>query len=264
MTHSTKDEWNGRLLKCSSNLALPRNLHALWQRERLKPPALCAASNYRKANMRILVNSLVFSVGLFLFGTGSAVAQQQQPGGGQSPSMPQSNPSRPSSPDMNNPGAQTPNGPEAMPPKVDDKKFAKDAAMGGMTEVELGKLAVQKGSSDAVKQFGQKLIDDHTKANDQLKELASKDSLNLPDSLDSKHQSRVDKLAKLSGPKFDKAFIKDAVKDHEKDISEFKNEAQYGSDPNVKQFASNTLPILQQHLAAAKDLKNTEKQSAGQ
>ncbi len=216
--------------------------------------------------MRILVNSLVFSVGLFLFGTCSAMAQH--PGGaGQSPSMPQSSPttpSRPSNPDLNNPATQTPNGPEAMTTKVDDKKFVKDAAIGGMTEVEMGKLAAQKGASDAVKQYGQKLVDDHTKANDQLKELASKENINLPASLDSKQQSRVDKLAKLSGPKFDKAFVKDAVKDHEKDINEFKSEAQYGSDPNIKQFASNTLPTLEQHLAAAKDLNKTEKQSSGQ
>jgi putative membrane protein len=217
--------------------------------------------------MRILVNSLVFTVGLFLVGTCSAVAQQQPGGGGQSPSMPQSNPSRPSSPDMNSPTAQTPNGPAAMTPKVDDKKFVKDAAIGGMAEVELGKLAAEKGSSEAVKQFGQKMVDDHSKANDQLKQLASKEGITIPDTLDSKHQSRVDKLAKLSGPKFDKAYVKDAVKDHEKDVSEFKNEAQYGSDPNVKQFASNTLPVLQEHLTAAKDLNKTEKaqkQSSGQ
>jgi putative membrane protein len=207
---------------------------------------------------RILVNSLVLTAGLFLLGAGSAIAQQ--PGGaGQSPSMPQQqqSPTRPSNPDMNNPAAQSQT--EAMPPKVDDKKFAKDAAIGGMTEVELGKLAVQKASSDAVKQFGQKMIDDHTKANDQLKEIASKEGLDLPQSLDSKHQSRVDKLAKLSGPAFDKAYMKDAVKDHEKDVNEFKNEAQYGSDPNIKQFASTTLPTLEQHLTAAKDLNKTEK-----
>jgi len=154
-----------------------------------------------------------------------------------------------------------------MTPKVDDKKFVKDAAIGGMAEVELGKLAAEKGSSEAVKQFGQKMVDDHTKANDQLKQLASKEGITIPDTLDSKHQSRVDKLAKLSGPKFDKAYVKDAVKDHEKDVSEFKNEAQYGSDPNVKQFASSTLPVLQEHLTAAKDLNKTEKaqkQSSGQ
>jgi putative membrane protein len=210
---------------------------------------------------RILLNSLALTVSLFFFGTGTAIAQQPG-GGGQSPSgqMPQA---RPSSPDMNGPPGQTQTGQESMPKQVDDKKFAKNAVLGGMTEVELGKLAAEKGSSDAVKQFGQKMVDDHSKANDQLKELAAKKNFEIPASLDSKHQSRIDKLSKLSGPAFDKAYIKDAVKDHEKDVNEFKDEAQYGSDPNVKQFAAATLPILQQHLATAKDLNKTEKQSSG-
>lgn len=207
--------------------------------------------------MRVFVNSLVFCVAWFLFGASGALAQHP---GGQSPSMPQSSPSptRPSNADMNNPATQGQTD-TATPAKVDDKKFAKEAAIGGLTEVELGKLAVQKASSDAVKQFGQKMIDDHTKANDQLKQIASKEGLDLPQALDSKHQARVDKLGKLSGPAFDKAFVKDAVKDHEKDVNEFKNEAQNGSDPNIKQFATNTLPTLEQHLAAAKDLNKTEK-----
>jgi len=131
-----------------------------------------------------------------------------------------------------------------------------------MTEIELGKLATQKASSDAVKQFGQKLIDDHTKANDQLKEIAGKANITIPDSLDSKHQSRIDKLAKLSGPEFDKAFVKDAIKDHEHDISEFKSEAQNGSDPNIKQFASSTLPALEEHLTMARDLSKQEKKTS--
>ena len=95
--------------------------------------------------------------------------------------------------------------------KVDDKKFVKDAALGGMAEVELGKLDTQKAASEAVKQFGQKMVDDHTKANDQLKEVASKENITIPDSLDSKHQARIDKLSKLSRPDFDKAYIKDQV-----------------------------------------------------
>jgi putative membrane protein len=148
-----------------------------------------------------------------------------------------------------------------MTTKVDDKKFVKEAALGGMAEVELGKLATQKAASEAVKQFGQKMVDDHTKANDQLKEVASKENITIPDSLDSKHQSRIEKLSKLSGPEFDKAYIKDQVKDHKEDVSEFKNEANAGSDPNVKQFASNTLPILEQHLTMAKDLSKAEKKS---
>lgn len=164
---------------------------------------------------------------------------------------------------MNAPQGSLPgNGPDAMPMRVDDKKFVKDAALGGMTEVELGKLATQKASSDAVKQFGQKMVDDHGKANDQLKQIAAKENINVPDSLDSKHQSRIDKLAKLSGPDFDKAYIKDQIKDHQSDVNDFKNEAQYGSDANIKQFASNTLPTLEEHLSAVKDLNKKGKESA--
>ncbi len=165
------------------------------------------------------------------------------------------------------PGRTTPANPTAtqpgMPtdtmqtaPKVDDKKFLHDAALGGITEVELGKLAADKGSSDAVKQFGQKMVDDHSKANDELKKIASEKSVNVPDSLDSKHQSRVDKLSKLSGPAFDKAYIKDQLKDHQQDVRDFQNEAQNGNDAAVKDFAAKTLPTLQQHLAMAKDLNS--------
>jgi putative membrane protein len=214
---------------------------------------------------RILLNSLVFS-SISLLGAGAAMAQAGGQSPGQSPSSPQqSPPSRPTSPDMNGPaGPGGANGPDTttMTRKVDDKKFVQDAALGGMAEVELGKLATQKASSDAVKQFGQKMVDDHTKANDQLKEIASKENINIPDSLDSKHQSRIEKLSKLSGPDFDKAYVKDQVKDHKKDVSEFKSEAENGSNPNIKQFASTTLPTLQQHLSMAQDLGKNEKKSS--
>jgi putative membrane protein len=154
------------------------------------------------------------------------------------------------------------NGPEAMPARVDDKKFVKDAALGGMTEVELGKLAAEKGSSEAVKQFGQKMVDDHSKANEELKQVASNEKMDIPDSLDSKHKSRIDKLSKLSGSDFDKAYLKDQVKDHQQDVSEFQSEAQGGTDPNVKQFAVKTLPVLQDHLSMVKDLNKTSKKES--
>jgi putative membrane protein len=166
---------------------------------------------------------------------------------------------------MNGPaGSGGANGPDATTTtrKVDDKKFVENAALGGMAEVELGKLATQKASSDAVKQFGQKMVDDHSKANDQLKEIASKENISIPASLDSKHQSRIEKLSKLSGPDFDKAYVKDQVKDHKKDVSQFKNEAESGSNPNIKQFASTTLPTLQEHLSMAQDLSKNEKKSS--
>ena len=108
---------------------------------------------------------------------------------------------------------------------MDEKRFVKDALMGGMTEVELGKVAVDKASSDAVKQFGQKMIDDHSKVNEELKQIASKEQISVLDSLDSKHQSRVEKLSKLPGADFDRAYIEDQLKDHQKDVQEFQMEA---------------------------------------
>jgi len=214
--------------------------------------------------MRRFLLSLIFGgVSLYMLG-GCAATAQTRGGGGQSPSTPQS-PSTagtPGSRDMNNPANTPGNGPEAMTTKMDDKKFVKDAALGGMTEVELGKLAAQKASNDAVKQFGQKMVDDHTKANDELKQIAGKENINVPDSLDSKHQSRIDKLSKLSGSEFDKAYIKDQVKDHQQDVNEFQSEAQGGSDPNIKQFASSTLPTLQEHLSKAKEVSKQVKQES--
>lgn len=146
--------------------------------------------------------------------------------------------------------------------RADDKKFLKDAAIGGMAEVELGKLAVQKASSDTVKQFAQKMVDDHTKANEELKQVASKANINVPDSLDSKHQSKIDKLSKLSGTEFDRVYIKDQLKDHQQDWKEFKNEAEYGDHAEVKEFASKILPTLQEHLSMAKDLAKQKRNTA--
>lgn len=187
---------------------------------------------------------------------GSAFAQTQggtagQPQTAPTPSMPQTQ-----GPDSTM-GQGTPN---AAPSRVDDKKFVKNAALGGLTEVELGKLAAEKASDQKVKDFGQKMVDDHTKANEELKQAASKSSIPVPESLDSKHQSRIDKLSKLSGADFDKAYLKDQLKDHQTDVQEFKDEAQNGTDPNVKTFASTALPVLQHHLEMVKDLNKGEKQ----
>jgi putative membrane protein len=146
-----------------------------------------------------------------------------------------------------------------MQARVDDKKFLKDAAMGSMTEVQLGKLAAEKGSAESVKQYGQKLVSDHTKAAEELKQIAAKENIQIPESLDSKHQSKIDKLAKLSGAQFDRAFVKDQMKDHEKDVDSFQAEAQYGTNPNVKAVAAKELPTLQQHLVEVKDLNKQAK-----
>lgn len=199
--------------------------------------------------------------GVFLYMGTANLAFCQHAGGMPAGQNPSTVPGQ--TPGVNNPGANGQMGPGSpettAPAKVDDKKFVKEAAMDGMAEVELGKLAVQKASSNDVKQFGQKMVYDHAKANDELKQVASKDSIPIPDALDSKHQSKIAKLSKLSGPEFDKTYAKEQLKDHEADVKDFTAEAQAGSNPDVKAFASSNLPVLQQHLELAKNLKNSEK-----
>jgi len=135
-----------------------------------------------------------------------------------------------------------------------DSGFVKKAAQGGMAEVELGKLATEKASSDDVKQFGQKMVDDHSKANDQLKQIASQKNMDVPSDLAPKDKAEVDRLSKLSGPAFDRAYMRYMVMDHTKDATEFKKEANNGSDQDIKGFASNTLTTIQDHLKMAKDI----------
>ena len=132
-----------------------------------------------------------------------------------------------------------------------DTSFVTKAAQGGMAEVKLGKLATEKASSPDVKTFGQQMVDDHSKANDELKSLASKKGLTLPTDVDAKDQATYDRLSKLSGAEFDKAYMADMVSDHKTDVAEFRRESQRGSDPDVKAWAAKTLPTLEHHLQLA-------------
>jgi len=134
-----------------------------------------------------------------------------------------------------------------------DAKFVKEAASGGMEEVELGKLAASKASDPDVKSFGQKMVDDHSKANDQLKQIASQKGITLPAGLNNMQKHDKAKLEKLSGGAFDRAYISMMVKDHKKDVADFEKESKSGKDADVKSFASSTLPTLQDHLKMAQD-----------
>lgn len=129
-----------------------------------------------------------------------------------------------------------------------DQKFVTMAALGGMEEVELGRLAAGKGASDEVRQFGQRMVDDHSKAGDDLKQVASGKGWTLPTSLAAKHQSDVQKLSALSGEKFDREYVNMMLKDHKKDVAEFQKESTRGTDADIKSFATRTLPTLQEHL----------------
>ena len=132
-----------------------------------------------------------------------------------------------------------------------DRKFIENAAKGGMAEVQLGQLAVQKAQSPDVKQFGQRMVDDHSKANDQLKQIAGSHGVELPTDLDRAARREHDKLSKLSGADFDREYMKHMVSDHKKDVKDFEKEAKSGKDADVKGFASATLPTLQDHLRMA-------------
>lgn len=134
-----------------------------------------------------------------------------------------------------------------------DAAFAKEAAVGGMAEVELGNLAKERASSSDVKQFGDRMVTDHSRANDELKQWAQQKSVTLPTELDAKHKATRDKLAKLSGDAFDKAYMHEMVTDHQEDVAAFKKESTSGKDADLKAWAGKTLPTLQEHLKLAQD-----------
>jgi len=140
-----------------------------------------------------------------------------------------------------------------------DRKFLQEAAVGGLAEVEMGQLASQRGESPDVKQFGQRMVQDHGKANDQLKQLASSKGVDIPTETDKSHQKKMAKLEKLQGAAFDKAYMDDMVKDHKKDVKDFQKQSKSAKDPEVKSFAAQTLPTLQEHLQMAESAQKTAK-----
>ncbi len=125
-----------------------------------------------------------------------------------------------------------------------DRTFIHKAAKGGMMEVAMGNLAAQNGQSDDVKSFGKRMVTDHSKANEELKSIAAKKGVKLP----SKEPS-----GKWSS---DKAYMDMMVKDHEKDLAEFQEEASTGTDPDVKKFAEDTAKVVQEHLDLAKQTQS--------
>ena len=126
--------------------------------------------------------------------------------------------------------------------------------MGGAAEIAAGKIATVNGSTDAVRAYGSHLVDDHTKAGDELKQIAATKSLQAPDAPDAKHQKAAAKLQETTGKSFDPMFKSQMVADHKATIALFKKEASGGKDADLKAFAVKTLPTLQQHLKMAQYL----------
>jgi len=140
-----------------------------------------------------------------------------------------------------------------------DQKFIETAARDGLAEVELGQIAQQKAQNPQVKEFAGRMVQDHGKANDELKSLASSKGLQLPSETDRSHKRKAEELNKKSADKFDHEYMEEMVKDHKKDVKEFEKQAKHAKDADVRNFASKTLPTLQEHLKMAEAAEKAAK-----
>jgi putative membrane protein len=145
---------------------------------------------------------------------------------------------------------------------VTDRVFVKDAMQGGLAEVQLGQLTLQKSNNDQVKQFAQHMIDDHTKLNEEMKPVAQQLGVAIPTQVSKKDSKIIAKLQELSGPAYDQAYIKEMVKDHKGDLSQFQAEASSGQDQIVKDAAAQGSKVIAQHLQMAQQLAKDQNVTA--
>jgi len=143
-----------------------------------------------------------------------------------------------------------------------DKEFVMAAARGGLLEVELGKLAMQKAANDAVKKFGERMVVDHGKVNGELARLASDKQITVPQGLDEQQQATVKQLTGMSGAEFDQAYMKLMVEEHQRDIALFEQAAANAGDTDLKSWAARTLPTLREHLKQAREISGIKEEVA--
>lgn len=137
-----------------------------------------------------------------------------------------------------------------------DKQFVLKAAQDGLTEVELGNLAIQRAASPEVKDFGRRLVEDHTRLNNELKDLAAQKGINLPQDIGAENNKTKAELGRLEGAAFDRAYINRMVTEHNQDIALFQRQARQGNDPELKNWAARSLPIFQEHLRLARSIQD--------
>ncbi len=135
-----------------------------------------------------------------------------------------------------------------------EKDFLSNAARGGMLEVQLGNMAAQKATSEDVKQFGERMATDHSQLGQKLQQLASNLGFSLPPDLKPEQQNIVSRFEKLSGKAFDREYMREMVSDHAKDVSEFERASNQATNSDIKQFASDALPTLREHLKLAREI----------
>jgi putative membrane protein len=162
-------------------------------------------------------------------------------------------------PQSQSPSQDTANSARNLPADKDaklshsDREFIEKAAKGGMAEVQLGQLAQEHASNDQVKQFAARMVQDHGKANEELRQLAQEKGVTMPAGPSHMDNHEMTKLSKLTGADFDREYMKNMVKDHQKDVKEFQKEASKAKDADVRNFAAKTLPTLQDHLQMAQN-----------
>jgi putative membrane protein len=141
-----------------------------------------------------------------------------------------------------------------------DQRFMKKAAEDNLADIKLGQLAQQKATDNSVKQFAQKIVNDHQTANQKLEAIASKNNVTLPDKMNAKDQAFYDRLQNMSGKQFDNAYMNHMVRDHNRDVAKFKAESSKVQNPDLRAWVDQTLPALEQHDTMA---KNTDQQIGG-
>lgn len=136
-----------------------------------------------------------------------------------------------------------------------DRKFMMDAAAGGMAEVEMSRLALEKATSADVKRYAQQMIDDHTRANEELMQVASQKGVTLPTGPNTRQMALMERMRNLSGAEFDRMYIKEAgINAHAKMEKLFMKESRSGRDADARAFAAKTLPAVQMHLRMAREM----------
>lgn len=134
----------------------------------------------------------------------------------------------------------------------DEKKFVEKAAFGGLAEVQLGQQMSTMAKNNDVKSFAQRMVTDHGKANDELKQLATTKGISLPADTDKEHKDAAQKVTSSKNP--DKAYMEEMVKDHDKDVKEFEEASSKAKDPDLKGWIDKTLPVLKDHQKMAHDI----------
>jgi putative membrane protein len=206
-------------------------------------------------NSLMVSSRRVLMISGVLLVSGALAMAQRQPDGGSTPAPTNASPNTPTNGDTSiNSAAQMQAQQNAAAGSMQDKSFVRKALEGGMFEVQAGQLAAQKSSSQDVQQFGQKMVDDHTKMGDQMKPIAAQMGVTVPTKLAKKDEATLTKLQGMSGTQFDSFYIKTMVSDHKKDLSDFKQEAGNTQNSDLKQTVQQGAQVISEHLQMAEQL----------